>query len=68
MTSRKSKSRKSTVRAAAIKPAVAKSSPAPATSNPVLVVVGYGDRETPRGARFNGADGTSLPRPPTSWG
>jgi hypothetical protein len=56
MTSRKSKSRKSTVRAAAIKPAVAKSSPAPATSNPVLVVVGYGDRETPRGARFNGAD------------
>jgi hypothetical protein len=56
MTSRKAKSRKSTVKAAAIKPAVAKSSPAPTASNPVLVVLGYGDRQTPQGARFDRAD------------
>src|SRR5437868_4129998 len=56
MTSRKAKSRKSTVKAAAIKPAVAKSSPVPASSNPVLVVLGYGDRQTPQGARFDGTD------------
>ena len=54
MTKRKSKSTKSTVKATAAKGAVKKSSTAPATTaTPPLIVLGYGDQQKPRGARFD---------------
>jgi hypothetical protein len=52
MTKRKSKSRKSTVEAAAAKGAVKRSSTAPATASPPLIVLGFDEQQKPRGARF----------------
>ena len=52
MTKRKSKSRKSTVKAAAAKGSVRRSSTAPATASPPLIVLGFDDQQKPRGARF----------------
>ena len=52
MTKRKSKSPKSIVKATAAKGAVRKSSIAPATSTPPLIVLGFDDQQKPRGARF----------------
>jgi hypothetical protein len=51
MTKRKSKSTKSTVKAAAAKGSVRRSSTAPATASPTLIVLGF-DQHKPRGARF----------------
>ena len=52
MTKRKSKSAKTTVKAAAAKQSVTKSSAAPATATPPLIVLGFDDQQKPRGARF----------------
>ena len=52
MTKRKSKSAKSTVKAAAAKGSVRRSSTAPATASPPLMVLGFDDQQKPRGARF----------------
>ena len=52
MTKRKSKSTKSTVKAAAAKGSVRRSSTAPATASPPLIVLGFDDQQKPRGARF----------------
>jgi hypothetical protein len=52
MTKRKSKSRKPTVKATAAKASVRKSSIAPATATPPLIVLGFDDQQKPRGARF----------------
>jgi hypothetical protein len=52
MTKRKSKSLKSTVKAAAAKGAVKRSSTAPATASPPLIVLGFDEQQKPRGARF----------------
>jgi hypothetical protein len=50
MTKAKSKSGKSTVKATAAKGSVRKSSIAPATSTPALIVLGFDDQQKPRGA------------------
>ena len=52
MTKRKSKSRKPTVKATAAKASVRKSSIAPATTTPPLIVLGFDEQQKPRGARF----------------
>jgi hypothetical protein len=52
MTKAKSKSGKSTVKATAVKGSVRKSSIAPATSTPALIVLGFDDQQKPRGAKF----------------
>ena len=52
MTKRKSKSTKTTVKAAAAKGSVRRSSTAPATASPPLIVLGFDDQQKPRGARF----------------
>ena len=52
MTKRKSKSTKSTVKATAAKASVRKSSIAPATASPLLIVLGFDEQQKPRGARF----------------
>jgi hypothetical protein len=52
MTKRKSKSAKTTVKASAAKGAVKRSSTAPATASPPLIVLGFDDQQKPRGARF----------------
>ena len=52
MTKRKSKSTKTMVKAAAAKGSVRRSSTAPATASPPLIVLGFDDRQKPRGARF----------------
>ena len=52
MTKRKSKSTKTTVKAAAAKGSVRRSSTAPATALPPLIVLGFDDQQKPRGARF----------------
>jgi len=52
MTKAKSKSGKSNVKATAVKGSVRKSSIAPATSTPALIVLGFDDEQKPRGARF----------------
>jgi hypothetical protein len=52
MTKAKSKSGKSTVKATAAKGSVRKSSIAPATSTPALIVLGFDDQQKPRGAKF----------------
>jgi hypothetical protein len=53
MTKRKSKSPKSIVKATAEKGSVKKSSTAPTTATPPLIVLGYDDDQKPRGARFD---------------
>src|ERR1700736_3110889 len=50
MTKRKSKSARTTVKAAAAKQSVTKSSAAPATATPPLIVLGFDDQQKPRGA------------------
>jgi hypothetical protein len=52
MTKAKSKSGKSTVKATAVKGSVRKSSIAPATSTPPLIVLGFDEQQKPRGAKF----------------
>ena len=52
MTKRKSKSTKTTVKATAAKGSVRKSSIAPATSTPSLIVLGFDEQQKPRGAKF----------------
>jgi hypothetical protein len=52
MTKRKSKSTKTTVKAAAAKGSVRRSSTAPATASPPLIVLGFDEQQKPRGARF----------------
>jgi hypothetical protein len=53
MTKRKSKSARTTVKAAVSKASVTKSSAAPTTAAaPPLIVLGFGDQQKPRGARF----------------
>src|SRR2546423_12970083 len=52
MTKAKSKSGKSTVKATAAKGSVRKSSIAPATSTPALIVLGFDEQQKPRGAKF----------------
>ena len=52
MTKRKSKSTKSTIKATAAKASVRKSSIAPATASPLLIVLGFDEQQKPRGARF----------------
>jgi hypothetical protein len=52
MTKRKSKSRKPTVKVAAAKGSVRRSSTAPATASPPLIVLGFDVQQKPRGARF----------------
>jgi hypothetical protein len=52
MTKAKSKSGKSTVKATVAKGSVRKSSIAPATSTPALIVLGFDDQQKPRGAKF----------------
>jgi hypothetical protein len=52
MTKRKSKCTKTTVKAAAVRTAVTKSSIAPATSTPPLIVLGFDEQQKPRGAKF----------------
>ena len=52
MTKRKSKSAKTTVKVSAAKGAVKRSSTAPATASPPLIVLGFDDQQKPRGARF----------------
>jgi hypothetical protein len=52
MTKRKSKSTKTTVKATAVKGSVRKSSIAPATSTPPLIVLGFDEQQKPRGAKF----------------
>jgi hypothetical protein len=52
MTKRKSKSTKTTVKAAAAKGSVRRSSTAPATACPPLIVLGFDEQQKPRGARF----------------
>ena len=52
MTKPKSKSTKSTVKAAAAKGSVRRSSTAPATASPPLIVLGFDEQQKPRGARF----------------
>jgi hypothetical protein len=52
MTKAKSKSGKSTVKATAAKGSVRKSSIAPATSMPPLIVLGFDEQQKPRGAKF----------------
>jgi hypothetical protein len=52
MTKRKSKSTKTTVKAAAAKGSVRRSSTAPATATPPLIVLGFDEQQKPRGARF----------------
>ena len=52
MTKAKSKSAKSTVKATAVKGSVRKSSIAPATSTPALIVLGFDEQQKPRGAKF----------------
>src|SRR6202051_2750002 len=52
MTKRKSKSAKTTVKASAAKGAVKRSSTAPATASPPLIVLGFDEQQKPRGARF----------------
>ncbi|MFZ2136449.1 MAG: hypothetical protein WAV78_05870 [Xanthobacteraceae bacterium] len=52
MTKRKSKSTKTAVKAAAAKGSVRRSSTAPATASPPLIVLGFDDQQKPRGARF----------------
>jgi hypothetical protein len=52
MTKAKSKSGKSTVKATAAKSSVRKSSIAPATSTPPLIILGFDEQQKPRGAKF----------------
>jgi len=52
MTKAKSKSGKSTVKATAVKGSVRKSSIAPVTSTPPLIVLGFDEQQKPRGAKF----------------
>jgi hypothetical protein len=52
MTKRKSKPTKTTVKATAAKASVRKSSNAPATASPPLIVLGFDEQQKPRGARF----------------
>ena len=52
MTKRKSKSTRTTVKAAAAKGSVRRSSTAPATASPLLIVLGFDEQQKPRGARF----------------
>jgi len=52
MTKAKSKSGKSTVKATAAKSSVRKSSIAPATATPPLIVLGFDEQQKPRGAKF----------------
>jgi hypothetical protein len=52
MTKAKSKSGKSTVKATAVKGSVRKSSIAPVTSTPALIVLGFDEQQKPRGAKF----------------
>jgi hypothetical protein len=52
MTKRKSKSTKTTIKASAAKGALKRSSTAPATASPPLIVLGFDDQQKPRGARF----------------